>query len=76
MAGRLLVDALLEGLEQDFATYKTAIDEIEQLADLLEDRQRFDRLTAVGWQRTGERLKALDLYMKMYDAGPRGTGKN
>ena len=71
VAGRLLVDALLEGLEQDFASYKTAIDEIEQLADLLEDRQRFDRLTAIGWQRTGERLKALDIYMKMYDAGPR-----
>ena len=71
VAGRLLVDALLEGLEQDFAAYKTAIEEIEQLSDLLEDRQRFDRITAVGWQRTGERLKALELYLKMYDAGPR-----
>jgi outer membrane protein assembly factor BamB len=71
VAGRLLVEALLEGLEHDFATYKTSIGEVEQLADLLEDRQRFDRITAVGWQGTGERLKALNLYMKMYDAGPR-----
>jgi outer membrane protein assembly factor BamB/tetratricopeptide (TPR) repeat protein len=72
VAGRLLVDALLDGLEQDFASYKGALSEVEQLSDLLEDRQRFERIAASGWHRTGEHLKAFDLYMKMYDAGVTG----
>jgi outer membrane protein assembly factor BamB len=63
----LLVDALLEGLERDFASHRGAADEIKQWADEPAQRARYQRLMASGLLKAGESLAAFDTLLEMAD---------
>ena len=64
---QLLVDALLEGLRIDFATYRATIDELESLIEQPERRGRYLRLLATGLHSTGEVEEAFQAYLRFTD---------
>lgn len=63
----LLVDALLEGLQRDFAAHRTDAGEIERLADQAAQLARFQRLMAAGLQEAGETRAAFETLLRMAD---------
>lgn len=58
----LLRDVMFDGLEKEFARYQAYGDEIETLLDTVEDRARFHRLNAAGWEASGRYDQALAEY--------------
>lgn len=63
----LLRDALLEGLEVEFAANRDRAQEIEQLLDDRDQQATFLRLMATGLHRAGEPRAALEHYLKLID---------
>lgn len=63
----LLRDALLEGLQQEFAVYRGITAEIEQLLDDATQQATYHRLMAVGLQRVGELLASFEHCQKLID---------
>lgn len=66
---QLLVEALIEGLARDFATYRSAVPELERLVDTASHRVQFLRALALGQQSMGELVPAFQTYMKIVDLG-------
>ncbi len=63
----LLVEALLADLSRDFSSSKATVAELEKLIVLDSERIDFLRMLAVGLGKTGDRLGALDAYLKLSD---------
>jgi len=61
-ARSLLRDVMFDGLEREFARYQACGDEIETLLDTVDDRARFHRLNAAGWETAGRYDRALAEY--------------
>lgn len=61
----LLRDALLDGLNTDFAAHRQFAPEIEKLLDDAPQRSTYLRLMAAGLQRAGEWRAALEQYLKL-----------
>lgn len=64
----LLVDALLEGLESDFATNQDVAAEIATLVERPENIVTFHRIMAQGLHKQGQHLPALEAYLKLADS--------
>lgn len=61
----LLVAVLLTGLERDFAGFRDYRAELEEIVDRPEDRARYLRLLAAGWQEAGDYLEAFRVYLRL-----------
>jgi outer membrane protein assembly factor BamB/tetratricopeptide (TPR) repeat protein len=70
----LLVEALLADLGRDFASSHKTVGELEKLIVLDSERTAFLRMLAQGLGQTGDRLGALDAYLKLIDL-PWGQGE-
>lgn len=66
----LLVEVLLAGLAEDFAAHRDALPELEQLATLHSQRSEYLRVVALGLQKEGNRLGALEAYLKLASLQP------
>ena len=69
----LFRDALLSGLEKDFAGHRAYSAEIESLLDDVPQRSTYLRLMASGFQKAHDWPAALDHYMKLVDLPPSKT---
>lgn len=70
----LLVEALLANLARDFAGSRSTVDELEKLVVFERERVSLLRQLAQGLGKTGDRLGALDAYLKLVDL-PAGRGE-
>ncbi len=61
----LLIDTLTTALAQDFATHRDAVGELENLVQLDSQRAAFYRVLATGLQKTGDKLGAINTYLKL-----------
>ena len=61
----LLIEALTTALAQDFSANRDAAGELEKLVRLDRERAAYLRVLAAGLQKTGDRLAALDAYVKL-----------
>jgi len=67
----MLREALLEGLEREFAAHRGRAEQIEPLLDGSAQRVRYLRLMAVGLQHAGEWRASLDCCLKLIDLDPK-----
>ncbi len=67
LSRELLRDALMEGLQQEFADYRPQTAEIEQLLDDSSQQASYCRLMAAGLQRSGDLSAAFEYYLKLID---------
>jgi outer membrane protein assembly factor BamB len=63
----LLVDAMLAALRSDFNRYRVVIGELENRISSEGEQAEFLRLLAKGLQKSGDRLAAVDAYLKLAD---------
>jgi outer membrane protein assembly factor BamB len=63
----LLVDAMLAALRSDFKGSRVSIGDLEKLIALDSERAEFLRMLADGLQKSGDRLAAVDAYLKLAD---------
>ncbi len=63
----LLIDALLDGLKEDFAANSHLVEEIESLLPGTDRRGRYLRVLAVGYQEIGQRTRAFTTYLRLVD---------
>ena len=63
----LLVDAMLAALRSDFKGSRVSIGDLEKLITLDSERAEFLRMLADGLQKSGDRLAAVDAYLKLAD---------
>jgi len=63
----LLRDALLEGLQQEFAAYRSQTAEIEQLLDDPSQQANYLRLMAAGLRQSGDLAAAFEACQKLID---------
>lgn len=61
----LLIDALFEGLNSDFADYSELGGKLEQLISTPDERSRFIRIMAEGLRAQGKHRAAFDLYLQL-----------
>jgi outer membrane protein assembly factor BamB/TolA-binding protein len=66
----LLVEGLLAALGRDFLTHRDFVAEVEPLIERPEQRVALWRLTAAGWQRSGQIPQALAAYLALADLEP------
>ncbi|HWA98463.1 MAG TPA: PQQ-binding-like beta-propeller repeat protein [Pirellulales bacterium] len=64
---QLLIDALLQGLHDDFARYRSSVPELDRLIEHPAQRLPYLRELAIGLQATGETLAAFNAYLKLAD---------
>jgi len=64
---RMLLETLLEGLDEDFATYRGSAAEIERLVEEPWERARYLRLMAGGLQKAEQWAAALEHYGRLID---------
>ncbi len=62
-----LVEAMLEGLQSDFAAHRGSLAELDKLIEKDEQRLKYFRLVALGLQSSGEVLPAFETYLKLAD---------
>lgn len=63
----LLVDAMLAALRSDFKGSRMSIGELQKLISLDSEQAEFLRMLAEGLQKSGDRLAAVDAYLKLAD---------
>ncbi|MFO0897113.1 MAG: PQQ-binding-like beta-propeller repeat protein [Pirellulales bacterium] len=66
----LLVAGLLAALGRDFVAHRDFVAEVEPLIERPEQRVALWRLTAAGWQRSGQIAAALEAYLALADLEP------
>jgi len=66
----LLVEGLLAALGRDFVAHRDFVTEVEPLIERPEQRVALWRLTAAGWQRSGQVPAALEAYLALADLEP------
>ena len=62
-----LVEAMLDGLQGDFAAHRGSLAELDKLIEKDEQRLKYLRLVALGLQSSGEVLPAFEAYLKLAD---------
>jgi len=62
-----LVEAMLEGLRNDFTAHRGSLAELDKLIEKDEQRLKYLRLMALGLQSAGEVLPAFETYLKLAD---------
>ena len=67
---KLLRDALLEGLQQEFGAYREYSDEVERLLDDTAERAVYFRRMANGLRQAGQWTPALEYYEKIINLEP------
>ncbi|HEY2882858.1 MAG TPA: PQQ-binding-like beta-propeller repeat protein [Pirellulales bacterium] len=61
----LMIDALRVGLTKDFAKHRNDLHDLEQLVKLDSERAMFLRVLATGLQKSGEKVSAVDAFLKI-----------
>lgn len=64
-AGMVYADLLIEGMQHDFARYRTEIERMDRLITDPEQRSEFITRVAAGFEQTGETRKAFEQFLRL-----------